>query len=43
MINLTTGDKEIDCLGCHMDDSDIVDFCGSCDILHNEMGSLFSK
>jgi len=43
MIDRMIGGNEIDCLGCGMDDNDTVDFCGSCDILHNEMGSLFSK
>ena len=42
-IDLMIGGNEIDCLGCGMDDSDTVNFCSSCDILHNEMGSLFSK
>ena len=37
------GGNEIDCLGCGMDDSDTVDFCGSCDILHNEIGPFLAK
>ena len=38
-----TGGRGIDCLGCRVDDNNTVDFCNSCDILHNEMGLLFSK
>ena len=36
-IDLMIGDNEIDCLEHHMDDFNSLDFCGDCDILHNEI------
>ena len=43
MIDQTIGDRGIDCLEHRMDDNDTVDFCGCCDILHNEIRSLLAK
>ena len=37
MIDQMIGDRGIDCLEHRMDDCHTVDFCSSCDILHNEI------
>ena len=36
-IDLMIGGNGIDCLEHHMDDFNSLDFCGDCDILHNEI------
>ena len=42
-IDQMIGGNEIDRLEYHMDDFNSLDFCGNCDILHNEIRSFLAK